>query len=251
MEIVDRLRFVDLPAGTIYSLYETVCFNGLFVKEDTVEGTRDFHYRNILSEVRGVAPNKVKELVERVLETRETIELCTDTIHLDDVDLDDTQYAIWDDAAIEGLAQVLQNPTRREFWYLQSRVSWEEDGQRWSSNSNGIQVNAYMQAVSKNELKSLENDVSLQHFIKVQLDLLIGMVNTKGTDCVLHFDMGPSTAAQRGYLAGALEMTIYTRKMEGEVFDLEVDPLLITVKGRADNGPSHYDQCIIRRTTVG
>ena len=106
MRIVKRTEFVTLPAGTLYSEYESVVVGDLQIKGDTLPSGNDWFYQDIVYAVDADIP------AEAFIRAEETGESLSMDFHCETRDgsfePDNRLYIVWERADVLALIERLQ-----------------------------------------------------------------------------------------------------------------------------------------------
>ena len=113
MKIVNRIEFLKLPSGTMYSLYSPIVFEGLYVKFDSINSTVgekyiDFLNISLTDSIDSEDFNKYMEEFEK-MEKGSSIGMDFDCIGRNGLYDLDQKYAVWEKKDVQGLMDVLKN----------------------------------------------------------------------------------------------------------------------------------------------
>lgn len=113
MKIVNRDEFLKCPAGTIFSHYQDVIFEGLMVKGDSIVGDDgdniDFWYENLIGNIKSSGSNDFIDKILRARESESSLELEWDSHERDGLYDKEQLYAVYDK---KDHFQLIQNLSR-------------------------------------------------------------------------------------------------------------------------------------------
>lgn len=107
MKIVNRIEFLKLPSGTMYSLYSPIVFDGLYVKFDSINSTVGEKYIDFLNISLTDSIDSMEELEK--MEKGISIGMDFDCIGRNGLYDLDQKYAVWEKKDVQGLMDVLKN----------------------------------------------------------------------------------------------------------------------------------------------
>lgn len=106
MKIVNLETFRSLPNGTVYTKYEPCCFEGLCVKQGTIE--HDFFYESITDEIECHGSGDMVDKLSLAKETGCSIKMDFEATMRDGFFEENQLYAVWEKEDVEGLVSKLQ-----------------------------------------------------------------------------------------------------------------------------------------------
>lgn len=110
MLIVDRAKFLALPAGTLFSKYEPCVFGGLMIKGDSIffDGGNDFWCQQIAD---AIDANDSGEFADKLIDAQEngaSVGLDLDCQMRDGLFDHDQLFAVWEPHDVAQLIERLQ-----------------------------------------------------------------------------------------------------------------------------------------------
>lgn len=111
MRIVGKQEFYTLPEGTVYSRYLPQVFDGLYVKQETIEHfgkPADFIYQSLLDTVESNDFGEMSDILDNALKTGQSFKMDYDCTMRDGLFDDDQLFAIYEPDDLKGLISVLE-----------------------------------------------------------------------------------------------------------------------------------------------
>jgi hypothetical protein len=106
MRIVGPQTFLSMPNGTVYAKYEPKFFGEICIKDETIAGTTDFRYRNLVT-LDVESSNERIELLDLAEENGCSFPLDFYCEGRDGIFDKYQLYAVFERADVEGLRQVM------------------------------------------------------------------------------------------------------------------------------------------------
>lgn len=107
MRIINRVAFLKMPAGTVFSEYQPCFFGGLMIKGDSLPN--DFHAQQITDAIFCDGSEDFSEKLFRAQETGESLAMDFDCMGRDGkFDSPERLYAVWERKDVQDLIARLQ-----------------------------------------------------------------------------------------------------------------------------------------------
>lgn len=114
MKILNKKEFYKLPIGTVYSKYDPVCFDLLYIKGENLYGGEngepsDFFYIELISNVSCYNSNEFVDILEEAEEKGTSFDLDFESQTRDGMYDDSQLFAVYEKKDLEGLISKLQS----------------------------------------------------------------------------------------------------------------------------------------------
>jgi hypothetical protein len=106
MKIVNLDEFLKLPANTVFSKYESCCFEDLLIKCDSILDSGDFFYNEIATSVEARSSDEEVELLHNS-RSGESFSMDFETLCRDGCFDKDQLFAVWENRDVEQLIERL------------------------------------------------------------------------------------------------------------------------------------------------
>ena len=108
MRIVNKIQFMVMPAGTLFSKYEPCIFDHLCIKGNSIIDSNDFFYQDIVSAIEAQHSNEFMHLLEQSEKNGISMRMDLYIEGRDGLFKEDELFAIWERKDVVQLIERLQ-----------------------------------------------------------------------------------------------------------------------------------------------